>query len=159
MEMTQAIDVFSDVSQRSKHHPLRKVHGRRTPALKYVGAYIVGCGGKPAMIDHDCRCNMQAEILTSIAGLQAALAIRQDGQPIIVHTDLKDIAIIMRKAMRGPARRLEWLLETHDAQIVADAWNYREYHDCHHYARVQAGIYGTEHPLKIKDLTPHPPTP
>lgn len=134
--MLPVLHVFADASQNGQGGPC-------------AGAWIVGMGGTPFQLSLDCRSNIQAELLTMIAGLQSAMLMRKEGQRILVHTDLKHIASIMRKARRGPAAELRWLLRKANAQIVADARNFREYRLCHKRAQIQARCHGRFHPLIV----------
>lgn len=134
--------VFSDVSQ------MQHVRGEQFNG-PFAGCYIVGMGGKPIMFELDCRSSVDAELTASLMALKAAMCIRHPTQEIIVHTDLADIKAILRKRVRGPAAMLTRMLRIAEAKIVPDARQFREYQTCHHYARVQVGIYGLNHPERV----------
>lgn len=92
-----------------------------------------------------------AELELLVAGLAASLHEKAWNQHVILHTDLSQIHQVLRKAQRGIAAKLNWMLKERDAHIVADAWNFPEYEQCHHHARIKAGILGTKHPALMAD--------
>ena len=130
-----AIDVFSDASQ----------VGNRSPCS---GAYVVGRGGEPVQVSlPNCRNSFHAEVLTMLAGIEAA-ADANPTEQLKIHTDLRTLGNSMRKASRGPAAKLRWMLAAISARLIVDAWNFPEYHACHYHAQLQAGCHGKRHPLR-----------
>lgn len=133
------VHVFSDASQ----------HADGTCGA----AYIVGLDGKPVGINVTCRTNIEAELLAMLAGLQAALLVRQHGQTIFVHSDLRGIHSILKRSLfksRTPAAQLRLLLERTGSKIGSDAKKFRQYRRCHILAQVMAGCRGTLHPLLLR---------
>lgn len=125
------LHVFSDASQ----------IGNKSPC---AGAYVIGRGGSPVQVAlPDCRNSFHAELLVMIAAIEAAMP-----AAIHVHSDLKTIGASMRKASRGPAAKLRWLLKSTGAKLSIDAWNHPEYHECRYHAQLQAGCHGKRHPLR-----------
>src|SRR5688572_14662335 len=78
------VHIFSDASQR---------------ASGYAGAFIVGEGGEPQHVRHDCETSCQAEILTLIEAIKCA-AVSHPPESLVVHTDLEGIHGLLDRSKR-----------------------------------------------------------
>lgn len=132
-----SLDIFSDASECDG---------------QYAGAYIIGRACEPCgVLLTGCHTSIEAELLTTTIAIRACL---KSGLRVgFIHTDLLHIDIILQRARSNAARDLRRLLFDSGAKaIVPDAWNFAEYHLCHHRARAMAGINGTKHPFRVKEL-------
>lgn len=118
--------------------------------LGFSGAYIIGEEG-PIGIYVEAANSTEAELRTSAAAVLEARA-RHSHSKLIVHTDLESIdRILVTRRARGAMILLHALEECGDYELRPDGNDHKQHRQCHHHARVMAGIKGTQHPKLTKE--------
>lgn len=96
---------------------------------------VIICDGRETIVRYNHGWSQRAELETIIKATEMAE---------IVHHDQLYLPASMRKAKRGLAARLRWIVKVTGVELIADGPSHREYHACHE--RAYRVLFGREPP-------------